>query len=154
MISTLPLLSVYQKYRDSVAGMVHQSAAPRRCTKSSRYKMPTHIMRRSLLKKKRLLWHFRSGLGTQDRRQHQTFPPVQKQHAGHIAIGRDFNTLSQWRPIEISSSKGSIAHWIAHTGTRGALSHFGVTTQAKPSQARTWQCLLPALCRNVKWSPQ
>lgn len=52
MISTLPLLSVYQKYRDSVAGMVHQSAAPRRCTKSSRYKMPTHIMRRSLLKKK------------------------------------------------------------------------------------------------------
>lgn len=136
MISTLPLLSVYQKYHDSVPGMVRQSAVPRRCTKSSRYKMPTHIMRRSLLKT-RLLWHFRSRLGTQDRRQHQTFPPVQKQHAGHIAIGRDFNTLSQWRPIDrdIELERQHCTLGCTHRNTRRVITFRGHnTSQAKPER--------------------
>lgn len=69
--------------------------------------------------------------------------PLQKQYAGHTTLLRTGfqHPITTAANQDIALDRRHCTVGYMHTGTQGALSHFGVTTQAKPS-------------RNVKWSPQ
>lgn len=88
---------------------------------------------------KKLLWHVRSRLGTQnvDNRTRLCCHCKSNTQATRHYSGRDFNTLSQLQPIKTLHLIDGIAQWVTCTQEHKALYHIS-GSQHKPSQAVTW----------------